>query len=704
MDADAIRLLEFPLLKAILAGFTATGPGRELALGLEPLEDLEEIGLALTVAAEMTEASEREFRVPLGGIEDVREAVRRADAGGAPLEGIVLWQVGSFCEAAIAVGSALERLRDSYPTLGELGNDIPRCPELERRIKAAIEASGQIKDGATPRLARLRSRARSLLRQIEDTLMALTKSRSVAPHLQYPNPTICRERYVLPVNARHRSHVKGVVHGTSDSGATLYVEPFQTLELGNELSEAQGAEQEEVNAILSDLTRCVAREKHNLLAAQRVLAQVDFALAKARMAKRYRMCRPVVSRGRVLELQDARHPLLLHLTESDGEEELTRREPDFDGVVPISIHLGDDFAVLVVTGPNTGGKTVALKTVGLLCLMARAGIFLPAERAIVPLYDSVYADIGDEQSIAQSLSTFSSHMSHITRVLRSATAESLVLLDELGAGTDPIEGGALAQAILTELVRRRCSAVVTTHLGQLKTFAASCPEVENACVEFDTATLRPTYRLTIGSAGSSNALEIAERLGMPSALLSDARRQLDSVSEGRYSGMLDQVRQASKDAEGRRERARWIEAEAARLKEQYEQALHRLKDEEERTGAGIGLRMKDDLERLAKVADAIHEEVRFTHKSLAHRLREVRDGLRAALDRTADLLAGHAPERPLAPGDPVYVVKMHKWGEVVRVHKARRRATVRIGELEIEMGMDELLPWGSDFNGTVSSQ
>jgi len=191
---------------------------------------------------------------------------------------------------------------------------------------------------------------------------------------------------------------------------------------------------------------------------------------------------------------------------------------------------------------------------------------------------------------------------------------------------------------------------------------------------------------------------------MPPALLGDARRQLDSASEGRYSGMLDQVRQASKDAEGRRERARWIEAEADKLKEQYEQALRRLKDEEERRGAGIGLKMKDDLERLAKAADGIYEEVRFSNKSLARRLREVRDGLRAALDRTSDLLAGRAPERAMAPGDRVYVVKMQKWGEVVRVHKARKRATVRIGELEIEMGTDELLPWGSDFSGTVSSE
>ena len=698
MDPDAIRLLEFPALKDILAGFTSSGPGRALALGLEPLDDPEEIELHLTRAAEMVEASEREFRVPLSGVEDISSPVRRADAGGVPLEPALLWQIASFCGIATAVGRALDRLRGSFPALGQLSDQIPLCPELESRIKAAVDAGGKVKDNATPRLAELRGRVRGVLRQIQDTLNALVRSRTVGPHLQYPNPTICRERYVLPVNAKHKSQVKGVVHGTSDSGATLYVEPFETLELGNQLSEAQGEEQEEVNAVLRELTRHVAHEEHALLAAQQGLAEVDLILAKARMAKRYRMCRPTVTSGRTLDLREARHPILLRLTELDESEEWVRRDTDFDAVVPIDIHLGDDFTVLVVTGPNTGGKTVALKTVGLLCLMARAGVFVPAERALVPLYDSIYADIGDEQSLQQSLSTFSSHMSRITRVLASASEESLVMLDELGAGTDPIEGSALAQSVLDELVQRRCSAIVTTHLGQLKTFAASCPEAENACVEFDSVTLRPTYHFTIGAAGSSNALEVAERLGMPRRLLDHARRQLDALTEGLYTGVREQVSQAARDAEQRRERARWLESDAARLKEEYEDALRGLKEAEERTGADVGLKMKGDLERLAESAEAIYEEVRFSHKSLARRVRDVRDGLRAMLERTSDIISGRQPERPLAPGDQVYVVKLQKWAEIVRVNKLRKRATVRTGELEIEVALDDLVPWGTGFD------
>ncbi len=699
MDADVIRLLEFPTLKRILAGFTSTGPGKELALALEPHDDPEQIELALARAAEMIEASEREFKAPLGSIEDIREPVQRAAVGGGPLEGALLWQIASFCQAAARVASALHRLAERYPALSALGTRIPPCPDLHKRIAAAIDPSGNVKDSATPRLAELRRQIKTLRRRIEDTLGSLIHNPAVSPHLQYPNPSICRERYVLPVNARRRGRVRGIVHGSSDSGATVYVEPLQTVELGNQLSEAQSSEEEEVRVILWDLTRAVAHDSENLLTAQETLALVDLILAKARMARRYRMSKPVVSRGKVLELHAARHPILLWLTEDAEALDTPRRDPDFDAVVPLDIHLGDDFHLLVVTGPNTGGKTVALKTVGLLCLMARAGLHVPAERAIVPLYDGLYADIGDEQSLEQSLSTFSSHMGRIIRILGAATSSSLVLLDELGAGTDPIEGAALAEAVMAELVRRGSSAIVTTHLGQIKTFAAACPGAENACVEFDLETLRPTYHLSIGMAGSSNALEIADRLGMPPALLADARRQLNQASGGEYDRMLDQVHQATRDAEERRRRAQWLESEAEKLREQYERTLRRLKEEEQRTGADIGLKMKKDLERLAREANRLYDEVRFGHKSFARRVRDIRDGLRAALEGTEKLLAGHHPGRPIEPGDEVYVVKVHKWGEVLRVDGVRRRAMVQVGEMQMEVALDALVPWGSEMKG-----
>lgn len=686
MDTRTLRVLEYDAVRQRLRACAACSLGKELAERLEPSIVPDEVRRLIAETTQARLMLDTTGRPPLGGVTDVRAQVMNAARGGV-LGGQNLQDVSGALYASRRTRAYLSRLKEQAPLVAERAGSLGVFQEIEEAVEAALDRRGEVQDSASDQLRTIRGRIQHLQDSIAKRLETILHSSTNARLIQDPIVTIRNGRYCIPIRTEFKGEFRGLVHDSSGSGATVFMEPFAVVEVNNELREERSAEEREVRRILAALSLKVGERGEEILHTLAALAELDLIFARATLANEQKATEPVLNTKSEISLVNARHPLL------EGH------------VVPISLRIGEDFNALIVTGPNTGGKTVSLKTVGLLALMVQSGLHLPADsHSKMAIFRQVFADIGDEQSIQQSLSTFSSHMTQIVNVLRQADNSSLVLLDELGAGTDPIEGGALAQAILTELVRRRCSAVVTTHLGQLKTFAASCPEVENACVEFDTATLRPTYRLTIGSAGSSNALEIAERLGMPSALLSDARRQLDSVSEGRYSGMLDQVRQASKDAEGRRERARWIEAEAARLKEQYEQALHRLKDEEERTGAGIGLRMKDDLERLAKVADAIHEEVRFTHKSLAHRLREVRDGLRAALDRTADLLAGHAPERPLAPGDPVYVVKMHKWGQVVRVHKARRRATVRIGELEIEMGMDELLPWGSDFNGTVSSQ
>jgi DNA mismatch repair protein MutS2 len=696
MDPDVIRLLEFATVKQVLAGQASTPPGRALALALEPMDDLEDVALALAQTDEMVRASREAFRTPLGGVEDVRVAVERAAAGGGPLEGPALWQIVQVCDAAERIGSALRRLKDSFPLLSALGEQMPALPDLRQHIQQTVETSGKLRDNATPRLAELRAQIIKLRRRIEDILDSLIHETTVASRLQYPNPSIHHDRYVLAVNSYHRNSVPGIVHGTSDSGATLYIEPLRTLELGNQLSEAIGLEEEEAWSILWNLTRHVAHERDRILTAQGVLAQADLIAAKARMAGRYRMCLPEVSAGRVLELRAARHPILLALTERTGKDELARTEPNFDAVVPMDVHLGDDFRVLVVTGPNTGGKTVTLKTIGLLCLMARAGMFVPAERAAIPLFDSIYVDIGDEQSLQQSLSTFSSHISRIARILDTASARALVLLDELGSGTDPIEGAALGEAILNELVERGCSAVVTTHLGQLKTFASACPAVENACVEFDTETLRPTYRLSIGMAGHSNALEIAARLGMPRPLLDDARSRLDGASGGAYGQMLDQVRQASLDSEERRRRTQYLESEAEKLRQEYEERLRRIKHEEERTGADIGLKMKSELEALERAASLLHDDVRFSHKALARKVRQIRDGLRHALGRTEEIVEGHAPRRPVQSGDEVYIAKIHKWGQVLRVDEGRDRAMVVVAGRQMDVALEDLTPWGSD--------
>ncbi len=706
MDEHAQRVLEFGKVLRVLSRYTATEMGRRKALALAPVAEAETLRAALRRTTEMTEALREGYTLPLGSVEDVTSEVERARAGGGPLEPAVLWKISGCLESAQRVASSLQRRGSSYPALRKLGESVPTAPQLLEEIQGTVDAKGRVVDGASPELKAIRERSRRLRGKIEESLRRIIKDPSVRPHLQYPNPTMCRERYVLPVDAYSRNAVPGLVHGSSDSGATLYVEPMEVIDSGNELAEVLGEEEEEVRRILWEMTRAVAAESDAILGAIRRLGEVDLVRAKARLSAAFRMCPPeaVEPPGGRLELRDARHPLLLWLTRpsapegTEGERPAPAKEEDldFEAVVPLSVRLGEDFDTLVVTGPNTGGKTVTLKTIGLACLMARAGMHVPAEKAIIPLYDAVFADIGDEQSLEQSLSTFSSHMSNIIEILQRATPRSLVLLDELGAGTDPTEGAALAEAILDRLVERGCFAAVVTHLGRLKTYATARPRVENASMDFDTATLRPTYRLTIGSAGSSNALQIADRLGLPADLLEEAGRLLNTQAKGDYTSAMEEVRMARQDAEKRRERMRYLEQEAEKMKEQYQEVLTRLQAEEDRRGADIGFQIRDTLQELLDEADNIYEDVRNLHRSLANRIREFRDGLQECLHDIQQLLAGHRLERPLKEGDEVYVIKLHKWGTVERVDERRGRAQVRVGPAQIDVEIEGLQPWGEE--------
>ena len=695
MDEDAQRLLEFGKITEILSRYAATAMGRRKALELRPDPAMLNPRRALQQTSEMAEVLQ-DTSLPLGGVEDVSRHARRAAAGGGPLEPAALWHITASLETAQRIANWLIRRGGGYPALRALGQAMPVCPDLLEAIRAAIDPGGKVKDDASPELKSIRRRITGLRNAIEKTLRRIIGDSDVSPHLQYPNPTMCRDRYVLPVNAYHKNAVPGLVHGSSDSGATLYVEPMEVVEQGNELGEAIGEEEEEVQRILWELTGEVGRESEAIISTCDHLGHVDLVRAKARMSNALRMCEPELTSGRVLELRGARHPLLLWLTRPKEEGLPGEADLDFESVVPLDIRLGEDFDVLIITGPNTGGKTVVLKTLGLVCLMARAGMHVPAEKASVPLYDDIYVDIGDEQSLEQSLSTFSSHMSRIIRIIEEADERSLVLLDELGAGTDPAEGAALGEGILERLVNLGCSACVVTHLGRLKTFATARPSVENASVDFDIRTLRPTYHLRIGSAGSSNALEIADRLGLQQDILGKARNLLDSQSKGEYSSMLEEVELARADAEERRERMQYLEDQAEKLKAEYEEVLARLKAEDERRGAGIGLQLRDSLQDLHSRADALHKDIRNLHSNLAGRAARLRDGLQRCLDDIEKLLEGHDLEKPLEEGDEVYVTKLHKWGTVERVDERKGRAQVRVGATRIDIEVEDLQRWGED--------
>src|SRR5205085_6011619 len=478
--------------------------------------------------SEMAEALGQGQAPPFGGLHDVRLTVRRA-AIGSMLTAEQLLEIADTLAATGNIYRYRMRLDAAWRTLIDLLAPVEDLGLVAKSITGCIDARSQVLDSASPELARLRQQLHELDERVQEQIKRLLRDPEVRKALRFANATVSGDHYVLPVAVNYRHFIPGTVHRTSATGETLYIEPAGVSHLSVERTVLKGEEDREIRRILRRLTGEVGRVAKPLAVALDVLARLDLITAKAKFSRDFRMTAPAVTTDGRLWLREARHPLLEHLFRSTkapaGDDEPRR-------VVPIDVRLGIGYNLLVITGPNTGGKTVTLKTTGLLCLMAQSGMHVPAgEGSTVPVFRDVLADIGDEQSLEQSLSTFSSHMSRIAHVLANAGQDTLVLLDELGAGTDPTDGAALGRAILDELDRLGCRAMVTTHLGDLKTYAFGNDRAENAAVEFDVETLRPTYRLHIGQFGMSNALKIARRLKLPRDLLKRANRYLRKRSK-----------------------------------------------------------------------------------------------------------------------------------------------------------------------------
>ncbi|HEX2185451.1 MAG TPA: endonuclease MutS2, partial [Chloroflexota bacterium] len=497
-----MTVLEFPKIRERLAERTAFAASRELALSLEPSSGRRAVvqGLQETTEARLLLELQPEFSVR--SAHDVRQAAESARLG-VMLDAEVLLDVRDTLESGAYVRQVLTKHAERVPLLADRGQTIDPCPSVSQAIKESIGERGQVLDTASPELARIRSQVRIAYNRLMDALQRILDSAAYRPMLQEAIITTRAGRYVIPVRAEARNQFRGLVHDESASGATVFMEPLAAVDLNNEWRHLQLEEEKEVERVLRQLSALVGQFADQIVAAVDSLAAVDLALAKAKYAASLRATAPILEEGEPrLRLLQARHPLLsghvvpidIYLgrpTSSGGAEEAP---PPPAGERGTEGEGGKDFIALVITGPNTGGKTVALKTVGLLQLMAQAGMHIPAEPgSSVAVFEQIFADIGDEQSIEQSLSTFSSHMTHIVRILQEADARSLVLLDELGAGTDPQEGSALARAILSYLVERGVRTIATTHYSELKAYAYATPGVQNASVEFDVETLRPTY-------------------------------------------------------------------------------------------------------------------------------------------------------------------------------------------------------------------
>ena len=508
-DEGTLRALEFAAIVEALAAHAAFDPSRDLATALLPSPDRVHVGLLQDQTDEAARLIEEQAQATIGGARDIRPALERASRGGrlTPAE---LLEVAQTLDAAERFEARLRSWRG--PHLAGVRDELDAAPELAARIARSIDDGGEILDTASTELATIRRRLRTSQDRVRERLNAMLRSSQLAGLIGEPIVTVRSGRYVIPIRAEAKGRVKGIVHDQSASGATLFIEPIGVVELNNAWTEATLAGAREEERILDELSASVEERSASLRASLAALARADLWMARARLGASMDAVRPATSDD-AAELLSARHPLL------------------GGGAVPIDIRLGDRFGyrALVVTGPNTGGKTVGLKTLGLLALMHQAGLRVPAAGgARLPVFQRVMADIGDEQSIAQSLSTFSSHLRNVVRFVADARPGSLVLLDEVGAGTDPTEGSALAMAVVSRLLDAGSMVAATTHYAELKTFATEHPGVTNAAVEFDVATLRPTYRLTIGLPGKSQAFAIAERLGLPPEILADARDRISA--------------------------------------------------------------------------------------------------------------------------------------------------------------------------------
>jgi DNA mismatch repair protein MutS2 len=703
--------LEFDVIRSRLAQYTAFSASRELALSLTPATDLAEVRRRQALTAEARLLLEEWPELSIGGARDVRRAALHAARGGI-LDGTTLREVATTLQSAAFVRQRLSRLDARFPLLIDLAHTLPPLPALIDAIERAIDEDGQVVDSASPTLARLRQEVRVAFNRLQERLQSMIHSSALAGALQEPIITVRNGRYVIPVKASHRREVRGLVHDQSGSGATLYIEPLAIVELNNRWRELQSAEAEEVQRILATLSEQVGAAASLISSTIDTLAKIDLAFALARYAIATNSTAPQIVDWRPdnppsteppLYLTGARHPLL---------------PPE--KVVPINLWLGGEFSLLLITGPNTGGKTVALKTTGLLALMAQAGMQLPAAQpSRLPVFQYIFADIGDEQSIEQSLSTFSSHMANIIRVLNTlATAQqepvisddhqlfenhrpaALVLFDELGAGTDPVEGAALARAIIGRLLELGVLGIATTHYAELKAFAYATPGVQNASVEFDVETLAPTYRLNIGIPGRSNALAIAARLGLDPVLIEQARSYIDR-KEAQVEDLLAGIQRERAATAAELQRAEELRIDAERYRDRLAAEQQAFAAEREAALAAVRQEIEAELREVRQQLRRLREEFRTVNLSrqwleeAEKRLAATAEQAQKAIDHLRQQATPVAPpltERPLRVGDVVHVTSIGLSGEIVAIDEEDNTATVQVGGFRMTVNRNELKP------------
>ncbi len=682
MDQRSIALLEFPAVRDRLAALTSFGPSARLAEALEPSRDPVIVARGLDETDQARGLLEERPGVGIGAARDIGPAIERAARGGR-LEPAQFLEIGDTLDATARLATVLTEER--RPLLRELGRDLHRLPALRSTLTRSFDPVGELLDTASPRLGGLRAAVRVAYDRLRRRLDALVGA-ELGNALQEPIVTLRNGRYVVPVKAEARSRVKGIVHDASGSGQTLFIEPLVAVELGNAWREAQVAEAEEIARILDELSALVAANADHLRESLAALARFDLWAAKASLAAEMGAVRPETVDRYEVTLLSARHPGLTGT------------------VVPIDLRLGDGYTALVITGPNTGGKTVTLRTLGLVSLMHQAGLHVPvAPGSRLPIWRDVFADIGDEQSIAQSLSTFSGHLRSIIRIVAAAGPGTLVLLDELGAGTDPTEGSALAQALLDYFIRAGALIAATTHYAELKAYAHTTAGVRNAAVEFDLETLSPTYRLTIGLPGGSQAFAIAERLGLAEAIVTDARSRL-TESQRSFEATLAAIRTTETETSDSLDRARAAElraAEALRVADEERRRARRERAESVSTARAEAERIVEDLRLEVESTRRALERETLTASSLDESLVRAEANLERLPAGAAAPPAEPAVARTWRLGERARSRSGGWEGRIAALERGGKRATLEAGGMRVTVDVDDLvLAVGQDTPGT----
>jgi len=674
MSLDYTRVLE------MLAKNTQTSLGRELALNLRPISDREEIEYMLSETSEALSFIYKKGMPSFDGIYDITGTIKKMEMGMVP-ELHEFLHIASTLKAVKRLKLSLKEEKGEFKILGFLSNSLAPLSDIEKKISSIVISEEDVADDSSPELYSIRRQIKNATNEIREKLYKLINSPSYQKYLQEPIISIRGDRYVVPVKQEFRSFVPGLIHDQSASGATLFIEPLFAVELNNKIRELRIKEKHEIERILKNLAKDIIPHLDDLRNNLTIIAKLDFIFAKGKLSYDMEGIAPRLNDNGFISITRGRHPLI-----------------DRDKVVPIDIYLGKSFNVLVITGPNTGGKTVTLKTVGLLVLMAQSGLHIPAgDGTDINVFDEVFVDIGDEQSIEQSLSTFSSHMTNIVSILNSLTPNSLVLLDELGAGTDPVEGAALAVSILEYLISQSIRVIATTHYSELKIYAMTRAGVENASVEFDVETLRPTYRLLIGIPGKSNAFEISKRLGLSEAIIEKAKSFIAEDSL-KVEDMLLELDKKRKEIEKDKEEINRIKKELQSLKLEMENEKRRL----ERDRMKLLKEAKDESRRILENAKREAEEIIKQLKELEkeeyyrernrlieitkRRLKEDLEGL----EEQEEIIEEIAGEK-INVGDTVLIRSLNQKGKVLAISEEHQTAEIQIGIMKVNVNLNEVV-------------